>query len=177
MSKQLVKYQETTVDAEASVAHITALVKRYGGTRFEQLWDETGGVAGVRFAIRHPTVGELPVSLQLKTGEIERILSSGGFLRSLPRDERMERIATQAERIAWRHEKDLIEQLLLSVTLGTRSLEGAFMAEIETWDERTGETVTMEEMFSRRAVLSSSGRGVEIASARNGAIELPAAHL
>lgn len=175
MAKQFVKYQETEVEAETSIGQITALVKRYGGSRFEQLWGESGELTGARFAIRHPEIGELPVALRLKTGEIERILRDGGYLRSLPPNERRARISRQAKRIAWRHEKDLIEQLLLSVRLGTRSLPGAFMAEIEAWDAESGETVTMEELFARRAELAPSGRGVEMLPARSGAIELPAA--
>ena len=125
---------------------------------------------GVRFAIRHPQIGELPVSLMLKTGEIERILAAESTRVAAHR--RRE----QAERIAWRHEKDLIEQLLLSVHLGTRSLQGAFMAEIEAWDDVAGETVTLGELFARRAELSPTGRGVELTASRRPSevIELPA---
>lgn len=126
MSSQAVKYQETQVPATRSVAEITELIRKYGGSRFEQTWGEDGRILGVRFAMRHREIGELPVALTLKTGQVERILSESPYLRSLPESNRAARIAQQAERVAWRHMKDLIEQLLLSVALGLRSLPAAF---------------------------------------------------
>ena len=174
MASQAIKYQSTKVAAEKSVGEVASLIRGYGGSRFEQLWGEDGSVLGVRFAIRHPDVGELPVSLMLKTGEIERILWDAGYVKSYGTD-RPALIREQAERIAWRHEKDLIEQLLLSVRLGTRTLQGAFMAEIETWDAAAQETVTLEELFARRAELTPGGRGVELATHEAEIVELPPA--
>lgn len=178
MSKQTVKYQSTTVEPPKSVAEITELIRRYGGTRFEQLWGADGRITGVRFAMRHPEIGELPVALTIRTAQVERILAESSYLGSLPGRERAGRIARQAERVAWRHTKDLTEQLLLAVDLGLRSLPAAFMTDIEAWDEETGETVTMYELFERRAEPGASGRGVELTAPRrptHRAIELPPA--
>lgn len=167
MSKQAIKYQETDVPAERSVGEVANLIRRYGGTRFEQLWGEDGRILGVRFAIRHPEIGELPVSLTAKYGEIERILWETPYgSRAGSEENRRARIARQAERMAWRHLKDLTEQLLLSVRLGLRSLPAAFMADVEVLDESSGETVTMGELFERRAELSPTGRGVELTATR-----------
>ena len=57
---QAIKYERTEVEAEKSVSEIARLVRRYGGSRFETLWDETGEVRGIRFAIRAP--GGLPAA-------------------------------------------------------------------------------------------------------------------
>lgn len=177
---QSIKYEKTEIDPAKSVAEIGELVRKYGGSRFEQLWGEAGEVSGVRFAIRHEEIGELPISMTARTGEIERILTASGYAtgRTLEQKrERPERVASQARRVAWRHLKDLTEQLLLAVELGLRSLPAAFMADIETFDESTGETVTMYEFFERHAAVSGSRRGVELTAARpaSEAIELPAA--
>ena len=191
---QAIKYEKTEVDAEKSVSEIARLVWRYGGSRFETLWDEAGDITGIRFAIRaeglaHSGLEELPVSMHARTREIERILTASGYATGRSHEQKRERparIAAQARRIAWRHLKDLTEQLLLAVELGLRSLPAAFMADIEAYDEATGETVTMWELFERRAIPSApgSGRGVALAASRGyggsqrssaGAIELPAA--
>ena len=127
-----------------------------------------------------------------RTGEIECILLSSGYATGRTAEqkrERPKRVAAQSRRIAWRHLKDLTEQLLLAVELGLRTLPGAFMADIEAYDGATGETVMMYELFERRAVPAresgsgrDSGRGVELAAGdfrylRNSsdAIELPPA--
>lgn len=176
---QSIKYESTKVEAAKSVGEIAELIRRYGGTRFEQLWGEDGRVIGVRFAIAHPEIGELPVVLAQKTGEIERILTGSGYrmgVTAAEKRDRPRRIHEQAERIAWRHAKDLTEQLLLSVRLGLRSLPGAFMSDIETLDEHTGETIRLEELFERRASLSVTGKGIELTAPRRPSevIELPA---
>lgn len=54
-----------------------------------------------------------------------------------------------------------------------RSLPAAFMAEIEAHDESTGETVTMAELFRRRARLGSGGR-VELPSGETSTVGSPA---
>ena len=126
------------------------------------------------------------------TGEIERILLSSGYATGRTAEqkrERPKRVAAQARRIGWRHLKDLTEQLLLAVELGLRTLPGAFMADIEAYDGTTGETVTMYELFERRAIPAREpgegrdpGRGVELAAgdsrhfrSPSDAIELPPA--
>lgn len=94
------------------------------------------------------------------------------------KEDRPKKVTAQARRIAWRHLKDLTEQLLLAVELGLRSLPSAFMADVKAWDETRNETVTMYELFERRAHIAGSGRGVELTAARSSsgsqdAIELP----
>lgn len=181
---QAIKYQTTEVDPAKSVAQIAELVRRYGGSRFETLWSESGEVTGIRFAIRHQEIGELPVCMTVRTGEIERILASSGYATGrtpAQKRERPQRIARQAERIGWRHVKDLTEQLLLAVELGLRSLPAAFLADVEAYDEATGQTVAFYELFERRARISGAdpARGIELDSASpsnrdSQAIELPA---
>lgn len=173
---QAMKYQQTTIPVDKSVAEIAELIRKYGGSRFEQLWDEDGEVQGIRFAIRHESIGELPVSLTARTAEIERVLAEAGYAKGRSADDRTKRaqkIASQSRRIAWRHIKDLTEQLLLAVSLGLRSLPAAFMADIEAFDEESGQTVTMYEFFESRARIEDSGRGVRLqAAGESEAIEL-----
>ncbi len=176
MATQVIKYQDTKVDVEKTVSELSSLIKRYGGSRFEQSWTEDGGVGGVRFAVRHETLGELPVSLTAKTAQIKRILLDEGIWKTYPPKEREERIEKQAQRIAWRHLKDLTEQLLLAVSLGLKTLPEAFLADVEMLDHATGETVRMGEYLERRA--SSGPGGLELLEAAGSssrhAIPLPA---
>lgn len=178
---QSIKYQSTDINPAKSVSQIGELVRRYGGSRFEQLWSEEGEITGIRFSIRHKQIGELPVYMTARTGEIERILTASGYAvgRSFEQqEERPRKVAAQARRISWRHLKDLTEQLLLAVELGLRSLPSAFMSDVEVWDETRNETVTMYELFERRAQIANSGRGVELTASRSSVgsgnpIELP----
>lgn len=166
---QAVKYQSTTVKVDKTLGELGELIRNYGGSRFEQIWNDDGGTMGIRFAIRHPQIGELPVTMTQKTGEIERILRANGYKKSASSKE----VREQAERIAWRHTKDLTEQLLLAVKLGQRSLPGAFMADIEVSDGSSEASVTLEEWFSSRAAISAGGR-VELLQSDN-VIALPEA--
>jgi hypothetical protein len=164
MSKQVIKYQTTTVDHDTSISEIAALVRRYGGTRFEQQWDKYGRPTGIRFAIQQAELGEIPVKLTAQTDTIHEILHKAGvFGRVYPNAARQERLQEQAARIAWRHMKDLVEQLLLAVQLGLKTLSAAFMSDVEVWDEASGETVTMAEFVGRYAVAGRSNqRGISL---------------
>ncbi len=153
---QIVKYESTEVAVEKTLAGLAKLIRGYGGRRFEQIWDPAGrAVAGravaVRFAVDHPSLGELPVHMPARTVKIRRILLDGGKWRSYPEGEREEKVAEQAERIAWRHISDLTEQLLLAVRLDLKTLHEAFMADVEVYDRRTGNLVRMAEFLERRA--------------------------
>ena len=53
MAKQAIKYQDTTVDVEKTVGELSALIKKYGGSRFETAWTEDGGVGGEQAAHAH----------------------------------------------------------------------------------------------------------------------------
>lgn len=174
MATQVIKYQDTKVEVEKTVSELAVLIKRYGGSRFEQAWTPSGGVEGVRFAIRHETLGELPVNLTAKTAQIRRIMKEAGLWKTYPKAERERKLETQAQRIAWRHLKDLTEQLLLAVSLGLKTLPEAFLADVEMLDAQTGETVRMGEFLERRASVGPGGLEIEAASPAR-AIPLPAA--
>lgn len=174
MAKQAIKYQDTTVDVEKTVGELSALIKKYGGSRFETAWTEDGGVGGVRFAVRHETLGELPVSLTAKTAQIRRIMRDAGLWKTYPLAERQRKLETQAQRIAWRHIKDLTEQLLLAVSLGLKTLPEAFLADVEILDAQTGETVRMGEFLERRASSGPGGLELDAGETARGAIPLPA---
>ena len=148
---QAIKYQTTTVDPGKSASEIQQLVQKYGGTRCEIRWDGAGQVVGVRFAIRHDRLGEVPVSLKARTDRIYEILQ--GSRRYKHRHREQDR--AQAYRIAWRQLKDFVEQALLAVHTGLFPLHEAFMAAVETVDPETGETTTVGELFDRHAVLEA----------------------
>lgn len=173
MTKWVIKYQDTDVDVERTVAELAALIKRYGGSRFEQQWRKDGGVGGVRLAVRRESLSELPVSLAAKTAEIERTMRDAGLWKSYTPEARAQKLETQAHRIAWRHLKDLSEQLLLAVSLGLKTLPEAFLADVEVYDRQRGELVRMAEFLERRA--SSGPEGLELLAAEENrrAIPLP----
>ncbi len=172
---QIVKYESTEVDVSKTLAGLTTLIRNYGGRRFEQIWDTDGRVVAVRLAIDHPSLGELPVHLPARTGKIRRILLDAGKWRSYPEAERAKKIAEQSERIAWRHIHDLTEQLLLSVQLDLKTLSEAFLADVEMYDQASGETVRMGEYLERRASVGPGGLELEAAgSSSRHAIPLPA---
>jgi len=154
MSRQAIKYASTTVDPLKSANEIQALVQRYGGTRFEIRWNESKQVAAVRFAIRHPKFGEIPVRLTARVEKIAEILKAARTSRRyISQGERQKKDAeerTQAYRIAWRQLRDFIEQALLAVETGLFPLHEAFMASVETEDPETGDVVTWGELLERR---------------------------
>lgn len=168
-----IKYQDTRVEVEKTLSELTALIKRYGGTSFEQHWTPEGRVSDVRFAIHHDTLGELPVRLVARTGRIQRILLDAGLWKSYQKTERENKIAAQAEKIAWRHIKDLTEQLLLAVQLDIRSLPEAFLADVEIVDPRLGESVRMAEYLESRA--SAGPEGLMLEEPETTAISMPPA--
>lgn len=175
---QIVKYESTEVEVERTLAGLAKLIRGYGGRRFEQVWDAEGRAVAVRFAVEHPSLGELPVHLPARTAKIRRILLDGGKWKSLPTSERERRVAEQAERIAWRHISDLTEQLLLAVQLDLKTLSEAFLADVEMYDRERGELVRMADFLERRGSVGPSGLELASSSAagdeRRAAIPLPA---
>lgn len=177
--KQAIKYQSTGIPVEKTISELSALIRKYGGSRFEQAWNSDGTVSGVRFAIRHEQFGALPVNLTARSTKIRSILFSAGLWKSYRSAEREQMIQRQAERIAWRHIKDLTEQLLLAVQLDLRSLPEAFMADVEILDAGSGETMRVAEFLERRARTVSRGEGLVLEASHqseNSAIPLPSAH-
>jgi hypothetical protein len=172
----VIKYQDTTVEVEQTLGELAALIRRYGDARFEQSWDEDGRMGSVRFAVRHDTLGELPVLLTARTARIEAIMREAGLWKSYEEEAREERLSTQTHRIAWRHLKDLTEQLLLAVSLGLKTLPEAFLADVEVLDPAAGETLTMARFLDRHASAGSRGLELESGPPRRGPIALPGAH-
>jgi len=171
---QIVKYESTEVAVEKTLAGLAKLIRGYGGRRFEQIWDPAGRAVAVRFAVDHPSLGELPVHMPARTGKIRRILLDGGKWRSYPEGEREEKVAEQAERIAWRHISDLTEQLLLAVRLDLKTLHEAFMADVEVYDRERGGLVRMADYLERYASAGPDGLELEAAEANSRTIPLPA---
>lgn len=168
------KYQDTEVEAAESVRQLQEIIRRHGGRRFEQEWSEEGAIIGIRFAISHPEIGELPVSMPMRLGTIADLLFKAGYLKSIKYPERRNRIARQAERIAWRHAKDLTEQLLVSVQLGLKTVTEAFLENVEVRDTATSRTVTVGELVEKRGELIRHGGPLRITGAfPKAALELP----
>lgn len=152
---QSIKYQETTVSAEVSAGQISGLVARYGASRFEQQWNDDGELSAIRFTLR-TAMGEVPVRLDAKTDRIVELLPKP------VRYNAVDRRREQAYRIAWRHLKDLTEQLLLAVHLGLKDVGAAFMDSVEVVDPDSGDTITMRDLLARHAHQISAGRPLRL---------------
>jgi hypothetical protein len=150
---QAIKYETTSIAAEKSAGEIAALVAKYGASRFEQQWNERGELCAIRFALR-TELGEVPVRMDARTERIMEMLRRPTWTLAERRQ--------QALRIAWRHLKDLTEQLLLAVHLGLKDVGAAFMDSVEVIDPGTGETVTMRELLASHAHQISAGRPLRL---------------
>lgn len=148
MAAQKIKYQGTTVEATKSAQELCGLVQKYGGTRFEMQWKD-GILTGVRFALKHAKLGEIPVRLEARTQRIEQILSRVIWAADKRR--------AQAYRIAWRQLKDFVEQQLLAIETGLFPVHEVFMAQVETRDPVSGELVTMGDLLERHAAIAPGG--------------------
>lgn len=148
MASQKIKYQSTKVDPTKSATELSQLIEKYGGTRFEMRW-ESGILLGIRFALVHPKLGEIPVRLDARIERIRQILS-----RTMWGDEK---IRLQAYRIAWRQLKDFVEQQLLAVETGLFPVHEVFMAQVEARDPETGELVTVGDLLERHGALAPGG--------------------
>jgi NADH:ubiquinone oxidoreductase subunit D len=92
LAKSVIKYQDTTVAVERTVAELSALIKKYGGSRFEQQWTPDGGVSGVRRGPAREMLGELTVSLTARMAEIRRIMFEAGLWKSYTPHDRERKI-------------------------------------------------------------------------------------
>lgn len=149
MASQKIKYQGTTVEATKSAQELCGLVQKYGGTRFEMQWKD-GLLSGVRFALKHEKLGQIPVRLEARITKIEDLLYR---LTSMSREKSKE----QAYRIAWRQLKDFVEQQLLAIETGLFPVHEVFMAQVETRDPVSGELVTMGDLLERHAAIAPGG--------------------
>lgn len=157
---QAIKYETTTVEAGKSATEIAQLVQKYGGARFEMQWGDDGLLTGIRFALRHPTLGEVPVRLMAKTDRIVAILLKAHpwtWGKRATRAEHEKQWRVQAYRIAWRQLKDFVEQQLLAVETGLFPVHEVFMGQVEARDPTTGELVTVGELVARHGTIASGG--------------------
>jgi len=161
-TRSITSFTSTRISSEVSVHQICELVSRCGGTRFELRWGEgrqgTRQLVAIRFGIEFDALGEVPVCLRPQTEVIASWLRSTDKWRSMSAHRRERKIESQAYRIAWRHVKLLVEQLLLAVTLGLKTPGAAFMDGVEVEDPRTGDVVTMDRYLHQygRALLVGS---------------------
>jgi hypothetical protein len=155
MATQAIKYESTKIDATQSASEVAGLVQKYGGSRFELRWNDRNELEAIRFALR-TEMGEIPIRIAAHTDGVQDRLSKAHP--SWGRDQ----LRSQALRIAWRHIRDLTEQLLLSVDLGLKDVAAAFMDGVEVWDDEAQETITMAELIHRRAELVGSDRGLRL---------------
>jgi hypothetical protein len=155
MAPQAIPYQKTAISAERSASAVGALVRRYGGSRFEMQWDTEGNPTAVRFALRTAEWGDVPVRLVAKTETIiARLRATRHFSEARARE--------QAHRIAWRIIHDTAEQLLLQVSLGMADTTTVFMDGLETEDPETGGTTTMGELLRRHLTLAPGGQTLRL---------------
>jgi hypothetical protein len=153
---QAIKYETTKIDPTQSASEVATLVQRFGASRFELRWNEVNELSGIRFSLRVNGVGEVPVRIDARTVRIEEIVHAAH------RSWSVAECREQALRIAWRHLRDLTEQLLLAVQLGLKDVGAAFMDGVEVWDDRAGETVTVAEYLTRYASLSAGDNGLRL---------------
>ena len=150
---QVIKYQTTTIKGEKSASEIQSLVQKYGGSRCEIRWDGKGQVIGVRFALPHERIGEVPISLTASTDRIFDILQANRRTGTWQKEETDQ---AQAHRIAWRQLKDFVEQALLAVKTGLFPVHAAFMHAIETGDaDEDGNPVTLGTYFEEHAMIEN----------------------
>jgi hypothetical protein len=159
-----VKYAQTTVDPTQSAMQLSALVQRYGGTRFELRWDQ-GLLTGVRFAIAHPALGEIPVRLQARIQEVEARLRKARpwhrRMRKSPKDYERE-VTEQAYRMAWRHLRDLCEQLLVATSLGVIEIHEGFLWAVEAEDPVTGVVTTFGDLLAHHTKAIGAGGALRL---------------
>jgi len=168
---QAIKYETTSIDATQSAMELSALVQKYGGTRFELRW-EGGLLMGVRFAIRHPGLGDVPVRLPARQDAVAATLQEKRPYSSRMRKTRVEwerDIAAQAYRVAWRHLKDFAEQVLLAVDLGILEIQEGFLWAVEIEDPQTGDVTTMGAMVAQH--MQAVGQDGALRLLPSGAIE------
>ena len=126
---QVIKYESTNVPATKSAMQIGELCQKYGCLAFETRWSDNGRVSGVKFRLKTEH-GTMRIKLDVPVDKVfdilwEKKLRSGGRS-SKTRDQ----VFATAERIAWRHMRDLVEQTLLCSKLGLRTPAASFMADI-----------------------------------------------
>ena len=154
MSRQFIKYQTTEIHPQRSVNEIQRLCEKYGARKFSMSWTD-GEIESVSFVLS-TEYGPLPILLRAPMKGILKI-----FQKNQPYGD-PERQYKQAQRIAWRHMKDLTEQRLLAAFIGLESPAETFMAQVETEDgstvgERMTEALELQGDVSKVLMLKSGG--------------------
>lgn len=122
MAKQPIKYWSTDVAPARSASQLLDLLVQYGAERTSVEWDSNRQPTAIAFAIRDPKHGLIPVRIAARIDDvIEAVRKMKGV--------RIDR--EKARRIAWRHLKDLVEQQLVSVSLGMNTLTETFFANVQ----------------------------------------------
>lgn len=141
MAKQPVKYWDTQVSAAKSVGQVQDLIVKYGGHQTSIQWKD-GLPLAIGFVIHDAKLGrDIPVFLEARVGALKAlILKRQPYQHSMrrTRDQYEREVNERALKIIWRHLKDLIEQQLIAVELGSQELTDVFMPHLML---RSGETV------------------------------------
>jgi hypothetical protein len=153
------KYRSTTVSPHKSISEIEKLIVKYGARSFTKDLDGSR-VTSVRFTLDAEAWGvpDLPVVLDVP---VETILDrlwdsySEAWQRQNDRDDYRE----QAERIAWRQIKDLIEQILLAAETGIASPVVMLFGMVEVTDPVTDERSTVAKLFQQQGLLTPAAGG------------------
>lgn len=159
---QPIKYWTTKVPASRSIRKIKDIIRDAGGGRFEEVWDGEGGVLGIRFTLPMPQadIAEVPIALEVDVDKVlDRIWQSYSRSHRRRTDVSREDYRDRAERIAWRHVKDLAEQMTLAVELGTFDLMDLFGGMVVVRDPDTGERKTMGRLMGGGKYLSPGAGG------------------
>lgn len=138
---QPIKYWSTTVPASKTAAQIQTMLREYGALSVTLHYDREGEPTGVSFVIHDEKLArDVPVHLEARVDAVYRLLEERkGYTKysQLSPEEHETKQRARAQRIIWRHLKDLIEQQLVAVEIGAFELTDVFLAGVVT---RGGET-------------------------------------
>lgn len=152
---------DTTVAVSRTVSQVQALVERFKAREFRTIYGQAGEIAAVRFTIVDPslsadeseTASVFTVELYAPSQAIERVLL--GRRGRTDRASR-ERIAAQAQRVAWRQLHDVICSSLIAVQSGLFTIGEAFLCNLIV-TRPDGKEQRLGEMMIERRLLTPSG--------------------
>lgn len=129
MNKGSVRFYSTSVPVDRSLQEVAALLRQYGAQRFEQVW-EAGRTVAVRFNLPVPEAdfGFMAVVLRPRVSSVADVLRERHNIDD----------PAQADRVAWRQLKGILEGILMAVDTGMFSAPQVLLGMAET---RTGETL------------------------------------
>lgn len=145
--------QTTDIDPPKSARQISKVLQEnehVDCTEFTQRFDDGGALSGISFTLRDEALGKLPITLTAQTGAVERVLrEETNEFASKSGDEYDRLVEKQADRIAWRHLKKMVEATVIAIAHGVVSPSSAFMGWATVRDPETGEGITMAEFLRR----------------------------